>query len=203
MDAAIIRQLFLALAALQGIYAIIVIALYLDLRSKIYYPIPRLIIHLCVFIFIFHVYQWLTEVETLEFLLPLHRKHTLIPSPRSMLPPLVAQALPLVLESIRLLLTIAAQISIIDKLLYIVSRCRIPFPLVIGFVSAMATMGAMVLYITINKPVWHIQETLANMEKIETYLIEPLGAILLFLTVFAGIMGIKAIVHHIQERKQF
>jgi len=200
MDITIVRQLFVALAALQAIYVGTVVALYLDLRSKIRFPVPRLLVHIGTFVIIYASYQKLIEPETLQFLLPLRRSHgNLFPSAQTILPPLIEQALPLVLESIRLILTIAAQISIIDKLFYIVSCCRIPFVLAIGIVSAMTATGALVLYTAISGPQWRITQLLGNLQKLETYVVDPLAAILLFLTVIAGIMALQQIATHIRR----
>jgi len=202
MAITIIRQLFVALAALQAIYVATVVALYLDLRSKIRFPVPRLLVHIGAFVLIYHGYQKLIEPETLRMLLPLQKGHgSLFPTAQTILPPLIEQALPLVLESIRLILTVAAQISIIDKLLYIVSCCRIPFILTIGIVSAMATAGALVLYTAISGPQWRIAQLQANLQKLDTYVVDPLAAILLFLTVIAGIMAVQALVTHIRRRR--
>ena len=198
----LIRQLFVALAALQGIYVATVVALYLDLRSKIHFPITRLFIHLGTFVVIYAAYQKLIEPETLRMLLPLERGHGgLFPSAQTILPPLVEQALPLVFQSIRFILTIAAQISIIDKLLYIVSYCRIPFLITVGVVSAIAATGAMVLYTAISGPQWRIQQMLTNIQQLETYAVDPLAVILMFLTVIAGMLAVKKVATAIRRRR--
>jgi len=201
MAIALIRQLFLALAVLQAIYFATIVALYLDLRSRIYFPVARLFINLSAFVIIYQAYQQLIEPGTLRILLPLETGRSFFPSAQTMLPPLVEQALPLVLESLRLMLTVAAQVSIIDKLFYIVSCCRIPFLLTVGIVSALAATGAMVLSIGVSGPQWRIEQTMANLSYVDTYVIDPLAAILLFLTTVAGTMALQALAAYIRQRQ--
>ena len=193
MTEILVRRLLLATATLQAVYVLIVVGIYHDLTSRIHFPILRLLATFVVFGLIFNWYETLLEPETIHALLPFQSgsvRHAFI-----------AQVMPLVLESIRVLLVTSAQISVIDKLLYIVARWRIPQTIAIGIAAAMAATGALVIYTALAEPRWRVAEVMAQLDSAETYIIEPLAAIMLLLLAATTIKGAQSIGRHIRDRR--
>lgn len=192
----LMRKLLFSVAALTSFYLGFIFALHEDLTKPIKSAAQRIVPGILMFIVGVVVHNFLLNPDLIMEIIPF--KHGFLDIRSGFIRRAVVNTmLPFIAASVLEISITAAQIAIIDKLLYAWRRKRLPYLLALAAISFLVALSGMTLFALIMGDAKTIEETTRTITELNSSVILTLNTILLVL-LFINIFNVLDPKHKIK-----